>query len=569
MTKHINEVHKNSPIKNVANKVVDHEIVMQHEEEIGNNETLEIIKTEVDLDLQNTNKKTPEGKCENCQEMILPIDLDMHMKNCKTYSKFMKKSDCFSGYKCQLCFFTTSLLKIGNNTWNDMRNSMYNHIRQNHRFNVQFLSKKFDTFENKNNPKNLFSKNQEHQEIPKTSTSKKIFDFIEADANCIKVEPNQFEDFLIGENSFSSSIKQEPLKFDFDDTMVENKNNETAHNIAEPEIEIKVGSSESENLIFGKIKNEPIDDDVSSNTSETGTSVSETSTDDEISDSGQMGERKYIIGERSETKCGNCQEIIHNSGLAMHTRNCQVYSGVYEKFMKRCTNSNHYECQICYAKIGLRKKMYTHLKDFHDISSTPVHSSEKTKIILTPIPEESVPSHSKIINIKKTKPDQIQAQSSKKKTDTIIKNKNLIKKPNIIRMEDIENEYFSDSNMSTDSEMNIKQELENELEDIEISDFLSCDIGTKKLEQFLLSQAKQKSMKKIKVKESKAVKSPKSKGTPVIINSSRTKNVAKEIWVTENDMDEEIENLDTVIEKESIENFDDKHPVETYDFVQN
>ena len=114
MTKHINEVHKNSPIKNVANKVVDHEIVIQHKEEIGNNETLEIIKTEVDLDLKNIiTKKNPEGKCENCQEMILPIDLDLHMKNCKTYSKFMKKSDCFSGYKCQLCFFTTSLLKIG------------------------------------------------------------------------------------------------------------------------------------------------------------------------------------------------------------------------------------------------------------------------------------------------------------------------------------------------------------------------------------------------------------------------------------------------------------------------
>ena len=112
--------------------------------------------------------------------------------------------------------------------------------------------------------------------------------------------------------------------------------------------------------------------------------------------------------------------------------------------------------------------------------------SKKTKIILTPIPEESVPSHSKIINIRKTKPDQIQAQSSKKKADTNIKNKNLIKKPNIIQMEDIENEDFSDSNMSTDSEMDIKQELENELEDIEISDFLSCDIGTKQSEQSLL-----------------------------------------------------------------------------------
>ena len=77
-------------------------------------------------------------------------------------------------------------------------------------------------------------------------------------------------------------------------------------------------------------------------------------------------------------------------------------------------------------------------------------------------------------------------------------------------------------------------------------------------------------MKKIKAKESKAVKSPKSKGTSAI-NSSRTKNVAKEIWVTKNDMDEEIENLnaDAGFEKESIEKFDDKHPVETYDFVQN
>ena len=284
-----------------------------------------------------------------------------------------------------------------------------------------------------------------------------------------------------------------------------------------------------------------------------------------------MGERKYIIGEKSETKCENCQEIIHNSGLAMHSRNCQVYSEVYSKFMKRCTNSNHYECQICYAKIGIRKKMYTHLKNFHDISTTPVDISKKTKIILTPIPEESVPCHSKIINIRKTKPDQIQAQSSKKKADTNIKNKNLIKKPNIIRMADIENEYFSDSNMSTDSEMDIKQELENELEDIEISDFLSCDIGTKQSEQsLLLSKSKQKSMKKTKMKESKAVKSPKSKETSVI-NSSRTKNVAKEIWVTKNDMDEEIENLnaDAGFEKESIEKFDDKHPVETYDFVQN
>ena len=276
-----------------------------------------------------------------------------------------------------------------------------------------------------------------------------------------------------------------------------------------------------------------------------------------------MGERRYIIGEKSETKCENCQEIIHNSGLAMHSRNCQVYSEVYSKFMKRCTNSNHYECQICYAKIGIRKKMYTHLKNFHDISTTPVDISKKTKIILTPIPEESVPSHSKIINIRKTKPDQIQAQSSKKKADTNIKNKNLIKKPNIIRMADIENEYFSDSNMSTDSEMDIKQELENELEDIEISDFLSCDIGTKQSEQsLLLSKSKQKSMKKTKMKESKETS---------VINSSRTKNVAKEIWVTKNDMDEEIENLnaDAGFEKESIEKFDDKHPVETYDFVQN
>jgi len=50
-----------------------------------------------------------------------------------------------------------------------------------------------------------------------------------------------------------------------------------------------------------------------------------------------------------------------------------------------------------------------------------------------------------------------------------------------------------------------------------------------------------------------------------------TKNVAKEIWVTGNDMDEESENLDVdaVIEKESIEDFNDKNPVETYDFVQN
>ena len=75
-------------------------------------------------------------------------------------------------------------------------------------------------------------------------------------------------------------------------------------------------------------------------------------------------------------------------------------------------------------------------------------------------------------------------------------------------------------------------------------------------------------MKKIKVKESKAVKSQKSKG-PSVINNSRTRNVAKEIWVTENDMDKEIKNLDAVIEKESIESFDDKQPVETYDFVQN
>jgi len=288
-----------------------------------------------------------------------------------------------------------------------------------------------------------------------------------------------------------------------------------------------------------------------------------------------MGERRYTIGEKSETKCENCQEIIHNSGLAMHTRNCQVYSGVYEKFMKRCTNSNHYECQICYAKIGLRKKMYTHLKNFHDISSTPVNSKKKTKRILTPIPEESIGemdrsalSPSIIINTRKTKTGQMQAQSAKK-ADTTIKNKNLVKKPNIIRMEDIENEDFSDSNMSTDSEMDIKQELENELEDIEISDFLSCDIGTKQSEQsLLLSKSKQKSMKKTKLKESKAVKSLKSKGTSAI-NSSRTKNVAKEIWVTENDMDEEIENLDAVIEKESLEKFYDKHPVETYDFVQN
>ena len=121
--------------------------------------------------------------------------------------------------------------------------------------------------------------------------------------------------------------------------------------------------------------------------------------------------------------------------------------------------------------------------------------------------------------------------------------------------------------------MDIKQELENELEDIEISDFLSCDIGTKQSEQsLLLFKSKQKSMKKIKVKESKAVKNPKSKGTSVI-NNSRTKNVAKEIWVTKNDMDEEIKNLHAAIEKESKEKFDekhrDKHPVETYDFVQN
>ena len=221
-----------------------------------------------------------------------------------------------------------------------------------------------------------------------------------------------------------------------------------------------------------------------------------------------MGERRYTIGEKSETKCENCQEIIHNSGLAMHTRNCQVYSGVYEKFIKRCTNSNHYECQICYAKIGLRKKMYTHLKNFHDISSTPVNSKKKTKRILTPIPEESIGetdrsalSHSIIINTRKTKTGQMQAQSAKK-ADTTIKNKNLVKKPNIIRMEDIENEDFSDSNMSTDSEMDIKQELENELEDIEISDFLSCDIGTKQSKQsLLLPKSKQKSVKKIKAKE--------------------------------------------------------------------
>ena len=44
-----------------------------------------------------------------------------------------------------------------------------------------------------------------------------------------------------------------------------------------------------------------------------------------------------------------------------------------------------------------------------------------------------------------------------------------------------------------------------------------------------------------------------------------TKNVAKEIWVTENDqndMDEKIEKIeeDEIIKKESIKNFDDKHP---------
>ena len=45
--------------------------------------------------------------------------------------------------------------------------------------------------------------------------------------------------------------------------------------------------------------------------------------------------------------------------------------------------------------------------------------------------------------------------------------------------------------------------------------------------------------------------------------------MAKEFWVTDNDMDKEIKNLDAIIEKESIENFNDKQPVETYDLVQN
>ena len=331
MTKHINEVHKNSPIKNVANKVVDHEIVIQHKEEIQNNETLEIIKQEVDLDLlQNICKKNPEGKCENCQEIILPIDLDLHMKNCKIYSKFMKKSDCFSGYKCQLCFFTTSLLKIGNNTWNDLRNSMYNHIRQNHRFNVQFLSKKFDSFENKNNHKKLFSKSQEHQEIPTMSTTKRIFDFIEADANYIKVEANQFEEFLTEENSFSNSIKQEP--FEFDDAMVENKNSETGHTIAEPEIVIKVGSSESENLIFGKIKNEPIDDDVSSvssNNSETGTSESETSTGKSFSEALILPSTKPHYNKRLFIEL-QVQYILENCKL----RTCSEHA---QKMLRTCS----------------------------------------------------------------------------------------------------------------------------------------------------------------------------------------------------------------------------------------
>merc|ERR1712008_290904 len=110
---------------------------------------------------------------------------------------------------------------------------------------------------------------------------------------------------------------------------------------------------------------------------------SETSSDGEISDSEDM-ETNYL-GDKSEAKCKNCQEMVLNSDLAIHTRNCQVYS----KFMKRCIISNHYECQICYAKIrtlleiesgtwnGLRKKMYSHLKKFHDISSTSVHSTKK------------------------------------------------------------------------------------------------------------------------------------------------------------------------------------------------
>ena len=85
--------------------------------------------------------------------MISTLDMNDHLTNCKTYSKFMKKSDCFSGYKCQICFFQTSLLKFGNNTWNDLRNSMYDHIKQNHKFNIHFLSKKFDNLPNKFDPK--------------------------------------------------------------------------------------------------------------------------------------------------------------------------------------------------------------------------------------------------------------------------------------------------------------------------------------------------------------------------------------------------------------------------------
>ena len=117
--------------------------------------------------------------------------------------------------------------------------------------------------------------------------------------------------------------------------------------------------------------------------------------------------------------------------------------------------------KISVAKVAKKKQ--------DEISSTQVYSKKKTKRILTPIQESdlSALSHSKIISISETKPDQIQGQISKK-ADTIIKNDNLIKKPNIIRMKDIESEDMSDSYMDTDSEIDIKQELEKELEDTDV-----------------------------------------------------------------------------------------------------
>ena len=107
-------------------------------------------------DLENSKyyNRSLKTECENCRDLISFRAMSIHLKCCKVYSEFLKKS--LDGYVCTLCSYV-----------HKYRKNMYQHLRKDHG-NVNVLEKileKKDEFKGKNTGIDEILKNNEIPEL--------------------------------------------------------------------------------------------------------------------------------------------------------------------------------------------------------------------------------------------------------------------------------------------------------------------------------------------------------------------------------------------------------------------